>query len=60
VLTIARRQPLANDLRELISAIRIAADIERVGDLAKNIAKRAVPSPASSSRRIAPWSGSSI
>ncbi len=40
VLTIARRQPLANDLRELISAIRIAADIERVGDLAKNIAKR--------------------
>jgi phosphate transport system protein len=42
VLTIARRQPLANDLRELISAIRIAADIERVGDLAKNIAKRAV------------------
>ena len=42
VLTIARRQPLANDLRELISAIRIAADVERVGDLAKNIAKRAV------------------
>ena len=42
VLTIARRQPLAQDLRELISAIRIAADIERVGDLAKNIAKRAV------------------
>ena len=42
VLTIARRQPLANDLRELISAIRIAADIERVGDLAKNIAKRVV------------------
>lgn len=42
VLTIARRQPLAQDLRELISAIRIAADVERVGDLAKNIAKRAV------------------
>jgi phosphate transport system protein len=42
VVTIARRQPMANDLRELISAIRIASDIERVGDLAKNIAKRAV------------------
>ena len=42
VLTIARRQPLAQDLRELISAIRLASDIERVGDLAKNIAKRTV------------------
>jgi phosphate transport system protein len=42
VMTIARRQPVAIDLRELIGAIRIAADLERVGDLAKNIAKRAV------------------
>ena len=42
VLTIARRQPVAVDLRELIGAIRIAADLERVGDLAKNIAKRSV------------------
>jgi phosphate transport system protein len=42
VLTIARRQPVAVDLRELIGAIRIAGDLERVGDLAKNIAKRAV------------------
>jgi phosphate transport system protein len=42
VLTIAKRQPLANDLREVISAIRLASDIERVGDLAKNIAKRAI------------------
>ncbi|MCC3245601.1 phosphate signaling complex protein PhoU [Methylocystis sp. WRRC1] len=40
VLTIARRQPLAVDLRECIAAIRIAGDIERIGDLAKNIAKR--------------------
>ena len=42
VMTIARRQPVAVDLRELIGAIRIAGDLERVGDLAKSIAKRAV------------------
>jgi phosphate transport system protein len=42
ILTIARRQPVAVDLREIIGAIRIAGDLERVGDLAKNIAKRAV------------------
>ena len=42
VMTIARRQPVAVDLRELIGAIRIAGDLERVGDLAKNIAKRTV------------------
>ncbi len=42
VITIARRQPVAVDLRELIGAIRIAGDLERVGDLAKNIAKRTV------------------
>jgi phosphate transport system protein len=37
---IARRQPLAIDLREVVSAIRISSDLERIGDLAKNIAKR--------------------
>ena len=42
VMTIARRQPVAVDLRELIGAIRIAGDLERVGDLAKNIAKRSI------------------
>lgn len=40
ILTIARRQPLAIDLRETISAIRISGDLERIGDLAKNCAKR--------------------
>ncbi len=38
---IARRQPMANDLRQIMAAMRIANDLERVGDLAKNIAKRA-------------------
>jgi phosphate transport system protein len=42
VLTIARRQPMAVDLRELVGALRIANDLERVGDLAKNIAKRVI------------------
>lgn len=42
VLLIARRQPMAADLREIIGAIRISADLERVGDLGKNIAKRVV------------------
>jgi phosphate transport system protein len=41
VLTIAKRQPMAKDLRVIMVAIRISADIERIGDLAKNIAKRA-------------------
>jgi phosphate transport system protein len=41
-MTIARRQPVANDLREIIGAIRVAGDLERVGDLAKNIARRSV------------------
>ena len=40
ILMIARRQPMGVDLREIIGAIRIASDLERVGDLAKNIAKR--------------------
>ena len=37
----ALRQPLATDLRMTISALKIATDLERVGDLAKNIAYRA-------------------
>jgi phosphate transport system protein len=37
---LALRQPMANDLREVMAAWKIAMDLERVGDLAKNIAKR--------------------
>ena len=40
MLTIARRQPMAVDLREIVGAMRVATDLERIGDLAKNIAKR--------------------
>jgi len=40
VLTIVRRQPMAVDLREIVGAMRVAIDLERIGDLAKNIGKR--------------------
>ena len=42
VLLIARRQPVAQDLREIVSALRTCNELERVGDLAKNIAKRVI------------------
>jgi phosphate transport system protein len=42
VLTIARRQPMAIDLRDIVGSLRIANDLERIGDLAKNIAKRVI------------------
>jgi phosphate transport system protein len=42
ILTIARRQPLAIDLREIVGALRLSNDLERIGDLAKNIAKRVI------------------
>ncbi|WBH16860.1 phosphate signaling complex protein PhoU [Sphingomonas radiodurans] len=40
VRIIAIRAPLANDLREVVAALKIAAVVERIGDYAKNIAKR--------------------
>jgi phosphate transport system protein len=45
VLVLMRRQPVANDLREVMASIRIANDLERIGDLAKNIAKRSLKMP---------------
>jgi phosphate transport system protein len=42
IAMIAKRQPLAIDLRETIATLKIATDLERMGDLAKNNAKRAI------------------
>ena len=39
---LALRQPMATDLRVVLSSLKIAADIERVGDYAANIAKRSL------------------
>src|SRR6266481_4729493 len=40
VRLLALRQPVGIDLREIVSATRIGMDLERIGDLAKNLAKR--------------------
>jgi phosphate transport system protein len=42
ILTIARRQPMAVDLRDIVGALHVYHDLERIGDFAKNIAKRVV------------------
>lgn len=42
VKLLALRQPMAVDLRDTLAAIKIAGELERIGDLAKNIAKRAL------------------
>ncbi|WP_448581339.1 phosphate signaling complex protein PhoU [Thermaurantiacus sp.] len=47
VSIIARRAPMADDLRELVAALKISAIIERIGDYAKNIGKRASSMAAS-------------
>ena len=39
---LALRQPMAVDLRNTLAAIKIANELERIGDLAKNIGKRAM------------------
>jgi phosphate transport system protein len=39
---IALRQPMADDLRKTVAAMKIATSLERIGDLAKNISKRAL------------------
>lgn len=39
---IALRQPMADDLRSVIAALKVSGNIERIGDYAKNIAKRTI------------------
>lgn len=51
---IARRAPMANDLREIIAALKTASMLERIGDYAKNIAKRSTV--LSHSKAVAPAS----
>jgi phosphate transport system protein len=42
VATIALRQPVAIDLRALVAMLRIVGNLERIGDLAKNVGKRVI------------------
>ncbi|MFC4558820.1 phosphate signaling complex protein PhoU [Virgibacillus kekensis] len=42
ILLIAKQQPVASDLRRLVIALRVSADLERMADNAKNIAKSAI------------------
>jgi phosphate transport system protein len=42
VQMLARRQPMAGDLRAVVAALRIASDVERIADYAANVAKRAI------------------
>ena len=42
VRILALRQPMANDLRTVVACLKIASDLERIGDYAKNIAKRSL------------------
>jgi phosphate transport system protein len=39
---LALRQPVANDLRQIVAALKITGDLERIGDYAANVAKRSI------------------
>src|SRR5690606_7391688 len=67
VRLLALRAPMARDLREVFAALRIASDIERIGDYATNVAKRAIPlsmvapvPPARGLRRLADLATGSV
>lgn len=42
VQLLARRQPMASDLRTILAALKISSDLERIADYATNVAKRAI------------------
>lgn len=64
VRLLALRQPMAGDLREILAALRIASDIERVGDYAANVAKRSMAlnmsTPMAPARRLSSLSDYAI
>ena len=67
VRLLALRAPMARDLREVFAALRIAADIERIGDYAANVAKRSIPlsmvapvTPARGLRRLSELAEDSV
>ncbi|MBX3690075.1 phosphate signaling complex protein PhoU [Dokdonella sp.] len=67
VRLLALRAPMARDLRAVFAALRIAADIERIGDYAANVAKRAIAlalaapvAPALGLRRLADLAGAGL
>jgi phosphate transport system protein len=49
---LARRQPMASDLREIVSALKMSSILERIGDYSKNIAKRVTAINESDNFRI--------
>ncbi|MDI1296861.1 MAG: phosphate signaling complex protein PhoU [bacterium] len=55
IQVIALRAPMANDLRDVIAALKIVSVVERIGDYAKNIAKR-VPLISTNTRTLEPIS----
>jgi len=42
IRTLALRQPMASDLRQIVAALKITGDLERIGDYAANVAKRSI------------------
>lgn len=52
IVMIAKRQPVAEDLRAIMVSIKVASDLERIGDLAKNTAKRCVALAEANSRLV--------
>jgi len=67
VRLLALRAPMAGDLRNVFAALRIASDIERIGDYAANVAKRSIPlsmappaAPASGLRHLAELAASAV
>lgn len=49
---LALRQPMATDLRAVVAALKVSSELERVGDLSKNIAKRVAPLEGSDVRGV--------